>query len=1108
MRSCIFPSILAMLLLAGAGFSQVPQVRIYCDPGDFGTMIEFYLEDIEIDCTVVVGGTVYPGSRIRLRGDSSRGYPKKSFRVTFPDSQPFEGRTRWNFNSEYTDHTYMNSWLFSWLMRQLDYPCFSIDHVRLYVNDDYTGLYVRAEPYDQHFLLRHGMDPEGNLYKAASDGACLSRYDDVPLYWEKKTNSGEDWNDLYQLIEFMDQVDPAVLHQAGGEILALDDLLTILAVNTLTMNYSTYYHNYYLYRDIRGSGLWTMLPWDVDKLWGDWTNRTYTAGVNAFWYDNPLIEKVLLDPVLFQLYFERIDSIATSVLDPSVVNPVIDSLEASITAAVEDDDHDDVTVDEFHTVVARLRNERIPDRISDLNYMYGNDVRSFRAFVGDTVSLGDKFVWWEPAEDPQGGDVDYRLYLYTEEGWPLDTLDTVLLTDTCHTFTDLPSGSYIWRVEAGAGGSRYTEAYDRYNPFTVLNSWSVLSGTLTGTTVLTAAGSPYLVTSDVYIPSGASLVVESGVDLRLAGDVSIYSQGEISCMGTSADSVRFIPDDVSSPWGGIRVQDGKADMTCVSISGSVGYGGSSEDNAVLMGRQSDIYLKGCSFTGNIRCINLTGGTVFMDSCMVTGWNRGELFYMKEGESALIQNSSFGNMVDPPNPWHDGVEFQDCLTGEYVVRNCDVFNILGDCIDSNSSNLIVENSRVWDADDKGFSIGIGAEGSPVSNVVLTGNTVTGCYTGIAVKDDSYAEIVNCTVSQCDIGVRAYRKTPGSGGAYATVINTILHENASVFSFEDGSEGVVGYSLTGGGEPWPGQGNISGDPVFASWGGMDYYLSYDSPCIDTGDPSREDPDGTRSDMGAMFFPQNFDEVFINEIQSLNSTTIADEYGEYDDWFELYNGSDYDCDLSWVYVSDDPSQLDMYQFPPGTLIPAGGFLVVWADAHPWQEGLHLPFRLSGSGDSIYVSRQPAGMTDGGSRSGALSPVDWYSFGSIPPDISFGRYRDGGAEWGILESCTPGWSNSLPWSESGFLQVSSAFPNPVWTGSVAVDITVDAGMTRVAVYDMAGRLVAVPFDGHLESGEYRMYWNTVLERGGLAPVGVYVIHVMHSAGLSESRKVVVLRD
>lgn len=1102
-------TIIPLFLVPAVLVSQVPSVEVYCDPGQFQQMVELYEEEIEIDCTVIVGDTVYAGSRIRLRGDTSRGYPKKSFRIDLADSSSWDGRVEWDFNSEYTDSTYIHPWLFSWILTNLDYPCFRTDHYRFYVNDEYKGLYLRSEPVDEQFLSSRGMDPDGNLYKASVDGSCLSRYDDVPLVWEKKANESEGWNDLYQLIEYMDQVDPAAFHETAWEVFDLNDLITILAVNTLTMNFSTYYHNYFVYRDIRGTGLWTVLPWDVDKLWGDWTWRTYTAGVNNFWYDNPLIEKVILDPVLFELYYDRMDSIAAQLLTPELVGPVIDSLEAVLAGAVADDDYDAITADDFHTAIARLRDERIPGRIVGLNYMYGNDVRSFSAFCGDTVSLGDKFVNWEAAVDPQGDSVDYRLYLYTEEGWPLDPIETLALADTFHTFTSLPPGGYVWRVEAGTGGDRYTEAYDRYNPFTVIDSWTVLSGTLSGSTVLTPEDSPYLAVSDLLIPEGSSLTVQGGVDIRLEEDVSIDCSGEIICMGNSADSVRFLPDDGSRPWGGIRLQGAEAWMTCVSFFGSVGFGGSGQDNALILGQHSDLVLKGCSFTGNTRCINLTGGSVVMDSCRLTGWNSGELFFMEDGDSALIENSSFGNMVDPPSPWHDGVEFQDCRSGSYIVRNCEVFNIQGDAIDSNSSNMTVEHCSVRDAADKGFSIGINAPGSHISTVELMNNTVSGCYTGIAVKDDSYADIFSCTVTQCDIGVRAYNKTAGSGGGYATVLNGIVHACSETFSFEDGSVVEVAYSLTGSEYSWPGEGNIAGDPLFAPWVGTDYHLSYESPCIDSGDPSMEDPDGTRSDMGAVFFPQFLDDLYINEFQSVNDTTIADSYGDYDDWFELYNGSDWDCDLSWVFVSDDPSRLETYQFPPGTVIPAGGYLIVWADGHPWQDGLHLPFALSSEGDSIYVSRQPAEPSSGdaeGSRTRALKLVDSVSFGPVPPDMSYGRYSDGGPEWGLLEFCTPGWSNSLPWSDTGFLQVSAAFPNPLMGGSVALDITVDAGLTRVSVYDMAGRLIAVPYDGYLESGEYRFHWDAAFESGARVPVGVYLIHVMHSAGLSESRKVVVL--
>jgi hypothetical protein len=138
----------------------------------------------------------------------------------------------------------------------------------------------------------------------------------------------------------------------------------------------------------------------------------------------------------------------------------------------------------------------------------------------------------------------------------------------------------------------------------------------------------------------------------------------------------------------------------------------------------------------------------------------------------------------------------------------------------------------------------------------------------------------------------------------------------------------------------------------------------------------------------------------------------------------------------------------------------------------------------------------------------IDFKYFGAIPPDVSFGRIPDGGAEWSILEFCTPGWSNSIPHVDTGYLQVSNPFPNPVFSSSVTLDITVNAGQTVVSVYDLAGRLVDVVMDEYLETGDHRVYWDRIQENSGYAPTGIYLIQVRHSAGLSESRKIIILDE
>ncbi|MBT7617001.1 MAG: T9SS type A sorting domain-containing protein [Calditrichaeota bacterium] len=64
----------------------------------------------------------------------------------------------------------------------------------------------------------------------------------------------------------------------------------------------------------------------------------------------------------------------------------------------------------------------------------------------------------------------------------------------------------------------------------------------------------------------------------------------------------------------------------------------------------------------------------------------------------------------------------------------------------------------------------------------------------------------------------------------------------------------YHRRGGDEYELNETNITEDPLFLSLDSLDLHLLEDSPCIDTGDPNSPlDPDSTRADMGAFYFPQ---------------------------------------------------------------------------------------------------------------------------------------------------------------------------------------------------------------------------------------------------------------
>jgi hypothetical protein len=162
----------------------------------------------------------------------------------------------------------------------------------------------------------------------------------------------------------------------------------------------------------------------------------------------------------------------------------------------------------------------------------------------------------------------------------------------------------------------------------------------------------------------------------------------------------------------------------------------------------------------------------------------------------------------------------------------------------------------------------------------------------------------------------------------------------------------------------------------------------------------------------------ELYINEFMASNATTIADEYGEYDDWIEIFNNSAEPVWLGDKYLTDNFNNPDKWQFPDYT-IPAGGFLLVWADDDPEQGDFHTNFKLSKNGEEIALND---------SEATGFTVIDSYVFGPQNTDISEGRDPDAGEDWIFYQDATPGISNEL----SNIVATSDAktglkvFPNP----------------------------------------------------------------------------------
>ncbi len=110
----------------------------------------------------------------------------------------------------------------------------------------------------------------------------------------------------------------------------------------------------------------------------------------------------------------------------------------------------------------------------------------------------------------------------------------------------------------------------------------------------------------------------------------------------------------------------------------------------------------------------------------------------------------------------------------------------------------------------------------------------------------------------------------------------------------------------------------------------------------------------------------DILLTEFMAVNKGILADEAGEFDDWIEVFNASGHPVDLAGFYLSDDSDDATLWQILPApngeTIIPAGGYVIVWLDNDSDQGVLHGPFKLAGEGGMISLAlRQIGWMVSG---------------------------------------------------------------------------------------------------------------------------------------------------
>jgi hypothetical protein len=173
---------------------------------------------------------------------------------------------------------------------------------------------------------------------------------------------------------------------------------------------------------------------------------------------------------------------------------------------------------------------------------------------------------------------------------------------------------------------------------------------------------------------------------------------------------------------------------------------------------------------------------------------------------------------------------------------------------------------------------------------------------------------------------------------------------------------------------------------------------------------------------------------------------------DWIEIYNAGPGSADLGGCYLTDDLQDPTKFRIAEGTSVPAGDFLVFYADGNPELGPHHTNFRLNKNGGEIGLF----GIDAAGNQ-----PIDLYTFGPQAAGKSEGRCPDGSDTWASLTPATPSEPNT-PCSSKPVISKANRDPVvPLSTDNTSITaIIVDdsALVTATLWYSAGGSYRSIP--------------------------------------------------
>jgi len=340
----------------------VPRVDIFIDPDSLDLMYEDVESFHEFPAVFIFNnGNVQDTVEnigFRLRGNTSRYSQKKSFKVSFNTFEPgrkYMGLEKMNLNGEHNDPSIIRSKLCWDVLRKLEIPAPRSNHVEVYINENYYGLYINVEHIDEEFVDSRFDNSDGNLYKCLWPASLEYRGSNPDSYkfeqgdrrtYDLKTNVEEDdYSDIAEFIAVLTQTSNEDFQCEIEKVFNVNDYLKVMAYDILYSNWDGYIYNknnFYLYHNIE-TGKFEWIPYDLDNTFGiDWMNIDWGTRDIYDWGpgdDRPLFDRLMSNQKYRDQYSYYVNLILAEFFNPVTYFAEIDQIRDMIYPYVIDDSY-------------------------------------------------------------------------------------------------------------------------------------------------------------------------------------------------------------------------------------------------------------------------------------------------------------------------------------------------------------------------------------------------------------------------------------------------------------------------------------------------------------------------------------------------------------------------------------------------------------------------------------------------------------------------------------------------------------------------------------------------------------------------------------------------